>query len=212
MQSLPPSARPVVATIRPVLNPVIGAILCGGAGRRFDGNKAAVIGPSVLRAMREAHVDPIVAIGGEPGVLPVPTVADRYPGEGPLGAVATAASYARSGWLLTVTCDLPLLDSATINLLLDAVDPESPETAVVAAVETVPQVSLAVWPASWGRSIHQAVRAGERRFQHLLGVGPVRLVDVTSTAVADADDRETLARVVAEEPSDHMPGRASPQA
>lgn len=212
MRSVPSSARSVVAAGRPVLNAVIGAILTGGASRRFHGDKAAVIGPLVLRAMREAGVDPVVSIGGRPGVLPVPSVADRYPGEGPLGAVATAASYARSGWLLTATCDLPRLDAGTISLLLDAIDPEAAGTAVVASVDAVPQVSLAAWPASWARSIHRSVRAGERRFQHLLGLGPVRLVDVPADAVTDADDRETLADIMAAESSEDMPGQATPQA
>ena len=212
MRSLPPSARSIVATGRPDLSTVVGAILCGGASRRFDGDKAAVMGPLVLAAMRDAGVDPVVAIGGEPGVLPIPTVADRYPGEGPLGAVATAASYARSGWLLTATCDLPRLDGETLRSILDAIDPDHPATAVVATVDDVPQVSLGAWPASWARSIHRSVRAGERRFRHLLAVGPVCYVEVPAVAVADADDRETLERAITDQASAHMPDQPTPQA
>ncbi len=162
--------------------------------------------------MRDAHVDPIVAIGGEPGMLPIPTVADRYPGEGPLGAVATAATYARSGWILTTTCDLPLLDAKTLQSMLGALDPEASDTAVVAGVDGVPHVSLAIWPASLARSIHQSIRAGERRFHHLLDLCSFVLVDIPAAAVADADDRDTLAALIASTSSDDMPGQASPQA
>lgn len=201
-----------MAPDRTVLSPIIGAILTGGASRRFEGNKAAIVGPRVLRAMREAAIDPIVAIGGEPGLLPIPTVADRYPGEGPLGAVATAATYARSGWILTASCDLPLLDAETLLAMLQALDPQASDTAVVAAVDGVPQVSLAVWPATLAASVHRSVRSGERRFRHLLDLTSFTLVDVPAAAVADADDQDTLAALIASTSSGDMPGHAAPQA
>lgn len=184
-----------MATSRPLDEPgVIGAILVGGTSRRFEGrNKAAVIGPHVLDALRGALIDPVVAIGGEPGLLPVPTIADRYPGEGPLGAVATAATFARTGWILTATCDLPLIESVTLTALVDAIDPAARDTAVVASVNGDPQVSLGCWPAAWARPMHAAIRAGERRFRHLLTLGPVALVEVDARQLSDADDEATLA-------------------
>lgn len=183
---------------------IIGAVLVGGASRRFSGSafgdntidstdKAAIIGPHVLATMRAASVDPIVAIGGTPGVLPVPTVADRYPGEGPLGALATAATFARTGWFLTATCDLPLLSATTLVDLITAVDPRTPDIGVVACVEGQPQVSLGIWPAAWGRALHRSVRAGERRFQHVLTLGETRWVEVPPEDLQDADDQATLA-------------------
>ena len=186
-----------MATSGPLIQPhIIGSILVGGASRRFEGgNKAAVIGPHVLAAMRGASIDPIIAIGGEPGVLPVPTVADRYPGEGPLAAVATAATFAKSGWMVTATCDLPLIRAETFSALVAAVDVSAPLTAVVAAVDGTPQVSLGCWPAAWARPLHAAVRAGERRFRHLLTLGPVIQVEVAVDQLRDADDKATLAEL-----------------
>lgn len=172
---------------------IIGAVLTGGSSRRFErGDKAEVIGPHVLRAMRAAGVDPVVAIGGSPGLLPVPTIADRYPGEGPLGGLATATTFAKTGWVLTATCDLPLLDPGTISDLVAAIDTSRTSTAIVASVDGEPQVSLGCWPAAWARPLHAAIRAGERRFRHVLTLGPVQTVDVDPRQVLDADDDATL--------------------
>lgn len=184
-----------MATERPLINPqIIGAILAGGESRRFHGgDKAAIIGPHVLAAMRAAHIDPVVAIGGTPGVLSVPTIADRYPGEGPLGALATAATFARTGWVLAATCDLPLIEAVTFSALLDAIDPDKPDTAVVACVAGEPHVSLGCWPTAWSRLLHTAVRAGERSFRHVLTLGPVTNVEVSADQLQDADDDATLA-------------------
>lgn len=194
MCTLPTPARASVATVGPVLSRplLLGAILAGGESRRFGGDKAAVIGPRVLAAMREAGIDPIVAVGGVPGVLGIPTVADRFPGEGPLAGVATALSYARSGWVLTVTCDLPLLTAATLVRFVDRLDGLALETAVVAAVDGKLEPTLACWPASWATEANRAVRSGERRFRHLLQLGGIEPLEVEAGALLDADDRSTL--------------------
>lgn len=146
--------------------------------------------------MRSAHIDPVVAIGGEPGLLTVPTIADRYPGEGPLGAVATGATFARTGWVLTSTCDLPLVQASTFAALVAAIDPGTPDTAVVATVGGEPQVSLGCWPASWARAIHRDIRGGERRFRHLLTLGPVTHCEVDAADLRDADDEATFAKLM----------------
>ncbi len=178
---------------------MLGAILAGGASRRFEGDKAAVIGPRVLAAMRDAGIDPIVAVGGVPGLLGIPTVADRFPGEGPLAGVATALSYARSGWVLTVSCDLPLLTPVTLIRFVERLDGLAPETALVAAVDGELQPTLACWPASWATQVNRAVRSGERRFRHLLDLGAIEPIEVDASALLDADDRPTLRALLDEE-------------
>ncbi len=148
-----------------------------------------------------------MAVGGTPGVLDIPTVADRYPGEGPLGGVATALTYARRGWVLAATCDLPLLTPTTLNDLVDALEGLAPDRAIVAAVDGHLHPSLACWPASWSSVVHAAVRAGERRFRHLLDLGPIEPVEIAARSIIDADDRTTLASLLA-----HMPDVSEPEA
>ena len=173
-------------------------MLAGGASHRFEGNKAAVIGPLVLSAFRAAGIDPVVAIGGVPGVLPIPTIADRYPGEGPLGAIATALTFARTGYVIVATCDLPCLDAAALEAVQSRASAVDPTTAVVAAIGGHPQLSLGAWPASWSTAVHRAMRSGERRLRHMLDLGEIEQVEIEPLALADADDRNTLATLLAE--------------
>ena len=158
---------------------------------RFDGDKAAVIGPGARGDERGRHRSDR-GRGRRPRGTRHPTVADRFPGEGPLAGVATALSYARSGWVLTVTCDLPLLTAATLVRFVDRLDGLALETAVVAAVDGKLEPTLACWPASWATEANRAVRSGERRFRHLLQLGGIEPLEVEAGALLDADDRSTL--------------------
>lgn len=199
--------------------PVVGAVLCGGRSSRFGSDKAlapfgsSTVGERVVAAMREAGIDPVVAIGGQVSDrLRVPTVPDLRPGDGPLGGLATALLWARRGWVLLVPCDVPLLTSTHIGLLLNAPDrpervggsPERPDhpgddaaesMPVVATVDGRPQVSLAVWPAADGRRLLRLLDGGERRFRAALDGRPWRGVEVPPAAVADADTPEELAEL-----------------
>lgn len=182
----------------PSLGPVMGAVLCGGRSSRFGSDKAlapagqTTVGARVVAALREAGVDPVAAIGGTAGTeLAIPTVPDLRPGEGPLAALATALLYARTGWVVVVPCDLPLLDAADVAAILDVGSPDD-RRPVLATIDGEPQISLGRWPAEAGREILGLVDDGKRRFlaaaEHLGWRG----VEVRSDAVSDADTPEEL--------------------
>ncbi len=181
---------------------LIGAILTGGASTRFGSDKAAQVGPSVLDAMRAAGVDPIVAVGGDPGALPIPTLADRYPGEGPLGGLATVLRYARTGWVLTVPCDHPLLQAEHLLPLVDGIQGLAPDRALVGEVDGEPKPGLACWPAGWASAVAEQIRKGERRYRSILNVGEWDGVAVDALALEDADDPAQLARLLQRLPPD----------
>lgn len=92
----------------------IGAILAGGASRRFGSDKALAEMrgmPMIDHAARalSRHVDRVVVIGRDhPGLAGAP---DRpQPGLGPLGGIAGALGYAADlgePSVLTVACDVP---------------------------------------------------------------------------------------------------------
>jgi len=194
--------------------PVVGAMLCGGRSRRFGSDKAlaafgtSTVGERVIAAIRQSGVDPVVAIGGQIGDrLGLPTVPDLRPGDGPLGGLATALIWARTGSVLMVPCDVPLLTSAHIGLLLaNPAEPNNPEDReepdladqripVVATVDGQPQVSLAVWPAADGRRLLRLLDGGERRLRAALDDRPWHGVEVPPAAVTDADTPEELAEL-----------------
>ena len=100
-----PAAAPADATHPAGERPVraAGAVLTGGSSSRMGTDKAlleldgAVLARRVADALVTAGCAPVVAIGGDAGRLTahgLAVVADRHPGEGPLGAIITALEHA----------------------------------------------------------------------------------------------------------------------
>ncbi|MEL6983330.1 MAG: molybdenum cofactor guanylyltransferase [Actinomycetota bacterium] len=204
--------------------PVVGAILCGGRSSRFGSDKAlapfgsSTVGGRIVSAMRDAGIDPVVAIGGQAGdQLGVPTVPDRRPGDGPLGGLATALLWASTGWVLIAPCDLPLLAAEHVAMLLDGGAPDHRPMAdadpgdsggpgnpgepgsdlgpVVATVGGKPHLSLSIWPASDGRRLLRLLDGGERRFRRALDGRAWRGVELPEVALTDADTPAELERL-----------------
>lgn len=121
---------------------ILGAILAGGAARRFGSDKAAaaIAGHAMIEhvaARLAPQCDALVVVGRSwPGIA---SVADRpRPGLGPLGGLAGALFHAQeTGHTLVLTsgCDLPDLPDGLSALL-------SPGPAVVQG-----QPLLGLWPA-----------------------------------------------------------------
>jgi len=181
--------------------------MLGGRSSRFGTDKAlvevggTVMGAVAVTALRGAGIDPVVAIGGSAGPrLNVITVPDRWPGEGPLAALATILRWAREGRVLVVPCDVPQLTPSTATALTAASDEldrnERLRTAVIATVEGEPVYSVGVWPAEWAGAMRLLVEGGERRFRAALDVGPWIGVEVPRLAVADADTPAELERLL----------------
>jgi molybdopterin-guanine dinucleotide biosynthesis protein A len=93
-----------------------GFILAGGASSRMGRDKALLeLGgePLIVRTARlvESVVGPATVVGDSAAfrALGLRTIADDWPGAGPLGGIATALRAASAPWSLVVACDLPYL-------------------------------------------------------------------------------------------------------
>jgi molybdopterin-guanine dinucleotide biosynthesis protein A len=122
----------------------LGAILAGGASRRFGAPKALaeVGGRRIVERVRDAlaeAVRDVVLVANEPalfGDLHLPTRGDQVPGLGALAGIETALRWAmemgRPG-TLCVACDMPFVSPALLREIAaraaagdaDAVVPES---------------------------------------------------------------------------------------
>lgn len=78
-----------------------------------------------------------------------PTVIDAFPDTGPLGAILSAlAAHPHKAWLV-VACDLPLLDAATLQYLLQHRDPAAVATTYKSPHDGLPEPLVTLWePAS----------------------------------------------------------------
>jgi len=85
----------------------------------------------------------------EPLRRELPQIVDAYEDAGPAAGILSAqALYPDVAWLV-VACDLPRLDAATLQHLLQARDPKREATAFVSSHDGLPEPLCALWePAS----------------------------------------------------------------
>lgn len=110
---------------------VAGYVLGGGGSTRFGRDKALaeIGGRFMLIRMRDLLEDVTtrvraVAAQSKYADLGVDVVADRWPGEGPLGGIITALMNAharnrRHTWCLIVGCDMPFLTSEWLAYMVE---------------------------------------------------------------------------------------------
>ena len=185
---------------------LVGAVLAGGASRRMGRPKAMVAVEGVPMASRAAAAlvaagvgaGAVVLVGGEPGwaeTLGLRWVPDRWPGEGPLGGIATAvldapaAAGAHPNSIVVVAaCDQPWLTGAALAPLVQAL---ALEPAAGAAAALAPDGRRQPFPAAWrtacGPSIEALLTAGERRAEAAFGTTVVVDVDLAADVLGDVD-------------------------
>ena len=118
------------ANEQPGENAVAGYVLAGGASSRFGSDKAqASLGGKSLLSRTCGMVlavtgnVAVIAPGSRYDLEGAGVVADRWPGEGPLGGIltalcATTESQPACGWNLIVSCDMPFLTSEWMGYLV----------------------------------------------------------------------------------------------
>jgi len=172
---------------------ITGAVLAGGASRRFPCGKAglefgnASLIETVCRKVRAVCSELIIVsskpIDGIPG--DVRLVGDIYQGCGPLGGIHAALHHAAHSHVLTVACDMPFL---RVELLRYMARKASAGYDIV-----VPRVGEFVEPlhAVYSRSLRdraeELLAAGERRVRALFDGAEVYEIDATAIRRFDPD-------------------------
>ena len=121
-------------------------------------------------------------------------VADRWPGEGPLGAVATALGLAQHPVTVILPCDLPAIRAEDVAVLVQAVCDASPAADPTAAVFTDHRrhyLPLAIDTRAAARA-ERLFESGRRAVASLLDEVVVVDVPAPPSAVADIDSPEDL--------------------
>jgi len=138
---------------------VYGLLLSGGASRRMSRDKAHLEyrgEPQLLRAWRllgavteKAFVSAREDQRDDPLRAALPIIADSYDSIGPAAGILSAQdAHPGVAWLV-LACDLPLLDSGTLQRLLAERDPDADATAFTSRHDGLPEPLCAIWePAS----------------------------------------------------------------
>lgn len=179
----------------------LGAILAGGASRRFGSPKALarVGGRMIVERVRGALaevVDEVVVIANEPAIfadLGLPTRPDDVAGLGALGGIVTALRWAREEGrpgALCVACDMPFVAPALLRTLLDradgAADAVVPESRGRRGMEP-----LCAWYSVHALGAAEAMAASEERALHVF-VDRVRTKRIPLAEVERVGDPEVL--------------------
>jgi molybdopterin-guanine dinucleotide biosynthesis protein A len=97
----------------------------------------------------------------------LPAIPDRYPGQGPLGAILTALHHTSADWNLIVACDMPEVSSSFLGELLaralrslaDVVLPCGPDALPQPLCAVYHRRSLAALEEQFARGVRQVTAA-----------------------------------------------------
>lgn len=164
----------------------------------------------VSAALRAGGATAVVLVGGDPAwahALGLGHIPDRWPGQGPLGAIATAVADAPAAAGFTVdteavvvvaACDQPWLTGAVVADLAAATTTDGarakPQVAVAFGAGRRRQPFPSAWPRQLAGPLVHLFEQGARRADAGFAVGEVVDVTVAADLLADVDTPADLAR------------------
>jgi len=169
---------------------VHGFLQAGGGSTRFGSDKALVnvAGKTMLQRTGEllaatCHDVTVVAPAGKYGDASWPVLADRWPGEGPLGGILSALLHLNNSSgadgdsaALILSCDMPFLTKEFLLYLCE-------RAACTGALIVAPQSSggleplCACWNARCAGAVQSAFDAGVRKVTEAMKRLPMEVLD-----------------------------------
>ncbi len=168
--------------------PIGGFVLVGGKSCRMGQDKSLMEFGGKPLARRAADVlarfvDQVSLLGPKEryGQLVLAVIEDKWPGEGPLGAICTALLAAPSGWSIVLACDLPLVSERFIQLLVQRVRATNAD-AVMPRTADGWQPLAAAYHARCRSVFQRAFEAGERSIIRAFATIEVQAITVEEMA------------------------------
>ncbi len=164
---------------------MIGFVQAGGGSTRFGTDKALVrIGGETMLARTVGVVgkvcDTVRIVASETKYegAPAAVLADRYPGQGPLGGILTALATVQSAqeWALVVSCDMPFLEAGFLSFLCDRARTSGAEVVVPESSKGLEPL-CAVWHAGTLSRIEAAFDSGVRKVTEAMKRLPMEVLD-----------------------------------
>lgn len=152
----------------------------------------ALLGACCARVLVSVSEEQREAFAGEDLVV------DRWAQIGPMGGVASALSECASSAVLTVACDMPGLDAATVNTLIAARDVDVDATVVMNARGQLEPL-CAVYEPGMLPQLERAIEAGEYSLNRVLSEARVCRVEVPDAeALTNVNTPEEASRMGAD--------------
>lgn len=184
---------------------VLSLIVAGGRSSRFGRDKASYRweGETLLdRAVRTvSSVSGETALGlpaeepGEPDAWRQArrrhrVITDEPAGIGPIGSLNAGLRAAATDWLLFLAVDLPLMEAAQLQRLLDAASADV--QAVVATREDRIEPTCALYHTTLVPNVEQAIRSGEFALRSLFEHAPHARVPLPAGVLTNVNRLEDL--------------------
>lgn len=189
---------------------VHGFVQAGGWSTRFGTDKALIqlAGTTMLARTAElvasacAHVH-VVAPAGRYGHLSWPVLADRWPGEGPLGGILTALHYINRADLpggtrvtehgarrlaMIVSCDMPFLTREFLEFLCNRTL-ASPSEVVVPRSASGLEPLCACWKCTSTKGVQSAFDSGVRKVTDAMQRLSIEVLDESAWKRFDKNGR-----------------------
>ena len=147
----------------------------------------------VANALQQAGAARVFVVGGDgpaSEALGLEVVADRFPGEGPLGGVLTALSVTDAMVVAVLATDLVAADPTAIQAVLDALTGHDVAVPVSGGRR---HFHPAVWHRSARGPLETAFAGGERAIKRAVReLAVVEVEGIAAAALADADSPDEL--------------------
>lgn len=174
--------------------PLSGVVLAGGQSRRLGQEKARIQlwgaeGPILLEFVVDrltALCDEVLTVHSRPwegSPLSAREVLDRYPGGGALGGIYTGLLAASHDHVLTVGCDMPLLNEPLLRYMAglprdyDVLIPRLPPPARASSHRGWVEPLHAIYGRSCLKPILEGLERGEHRIVHFFSAVRVRYLE-----------------------------------
>ena len=154
---------------------------CDKARLPFRGGTLAEF---VARAVESAAGT--VVLVGEPSVYEefgYPVIADRYPGQGPLGGIVTALHHTAADWNLVVACDMPGLSVEFLKRLFETAERSAAAALVPAGPSGRPEPLCALYHRGALEALESRFQAGQRKVTAALAGLPAEILPVAEVSV-----------------------------
>jgi molybdopterin-guanine dinucleotide biosynthesis protein A len=183
---------------------VLGFVQAGGGSTRFGADKALVeLGGKTLLARTVELVASvceetrIVAPAGKYADATVAIIADRWPGQGPLGGILTALDFSnekfrdadgKGACALIVSCDMPFLTREWLAYLCERAV-KSTSQVVVPESEKGLEPLCACWRTDAAAAVQAAFDGGVRKVTEAMKRLPMEVLDESAWKRFDSDGR-----------------------
>jgi molybdenum cofactor guanylyltransferase len=187
-----------------------GFVQSGGGSTRFGTDKALAkfAGKSILQRTgqllaRVCDDVTVVTTSGHYPDSPWPVLADRWPGEGPLGGILTALSSIRAinandlsrsshdgscPFAIILSCDMPFLTAEFLQFLIDRA--KASEAQVVVPKHSGRLEPLcACWCAASAEAVQRAFDSGVRKVSEAMKQLPMEVLDESAWKRFDSHNR-----------------------